>query len=69
MSGRKIFYLVTIGYALVFVIPPLVYVVANFYFMLFDGWVLSHKFGNALLWLFITVLGLVTLIESNEKSW
>lgn len=59
--SKKQAYLIMVVYGVVFILPPLVYLLANFYIYLFDGWELNDKFLNALFWVIITSIGYMVL--------
>lgn len=54
---KRAYFTVLIIFTVLFVLPPLAYIVGNFYTYLFDGWALNEKFIDALFWLLIVSMG------------
>lgn len=55
--SKKNFWIAIAIYTVVFVLPPLAYLLGNFYTYLFDGWQLSRKFADAALWVTVAACG------------
>jgi len=59
--SKKTAYIIMVIYGVTIVLPPLVYLLVNFYMYLFDGWLINAKFNSAFAWVSLSMLGYVII--------